>query len=53
MRGILYMRLFKKILILIAFTVPLLTACGGDSGGTDVPEEAKYDNATFDKSTWK
>ena len=45
------MGLFKKILILVAFVIPLLTACGGE--GTDAPKEAKYDNATFDKSTWK
>jgi len=44
------MSLFKKTLILIAFTIPLLTAC---SDGTDVPEKAKYDKATFDKSTWQ
>jgi len=47
------MSLFKKTLILIAFAVPLLTACSGGSEGTDAPKEAKYDSAAFDKSTWK
>lgn len=44
------MSLLKKTLILIAFVIPLLTAC---SDGADAPKEAKYDSATFDKSTWK
>ena len=47
------MSLFKKTLILIAFVIPLLTACSGGSEGTNAPKEAKYDNATFDKSTWQ
>ena len=50
------MHLFQKTLIFLALVIPLLTACGSD--GTDVtspapPAEATFDNATFDKSTWK
>ena len=48
------MDLFQKTLILVAFVIPLLMACGNDAAPEEVtPNNATFDNATFDKSTWE
>ena len=50
------MKLFNKTFILLAFVIPVLTACGSDGSNaatTTPPVKATFDSATFDKSTWE
>jgi len=44
------MKFFRRLLLLVVFSVPMLTGCS--SSGDDNPSPATFGAATFDNSTW-
>ena len=46
------MKIHSRFLLMILFSMSILSGCNGDSAPTNSTEAATFDSATFDNATW-